>query len=479
MQRIFKIFLLMLTSALVACGGGGGSAGEPSGTLPLSVNVPAGENPVRIKANTSRLFKISGGRKTGGTDGTEKRGYLVSVDESGVVALAWAKTGDSTAEDLFEVIWVGGPKQTKITVRDADDKQVSFYVQTDPPEPINLYTTAPSSITVGVGSAATRTFKIGGGSAPYTVVGSDSNVATVSLLGTNQWTVTGLAMGSARVRILDAAGAEVTVDLAVGAPELRMTPEKLAMPIGLTAIAKISGGQPPYILAGTIPAAIKAEVKGDELHIVGSLASKLDVTVADSAGQTVKIEVEINTATTSIRLSPSAMVVSETDNQPLQFNVFGAVGDICVFSSNPALLRPTTTGCTKDSKLVIDTGPQGNRCVDADTEVLIRVVDSASSVGEALVTVVDNGADCGLGAFSVSPSTLNITGTNIADVRVVGAKDFNNVTATTANAAVATATVDKVAGVVRVKGVSRGTTTILVVENTMPRRSATITVNVN
>lgn len=479
MQRIFKIFLLMLTSALVACGGGGGSAGEPSGTLPLSVNVPAGENPVRIAANTSRLFKISGGRKTGGADGQEKRSYLVNVDQSGVVALAWAKTGDSASEDLFEVIWVDGPKETKITVRDADDKAVSFIVKTDPPEPVNLYTTAPPALSVGVGAAATRTFTIGGGNAPYRVVGSDSSVATVTLVGRDQWSVTGLAMGSAVVSIFDARGTAILVDLTVGAPELRITPDQFVMPVGLTAVAKISGGQPPYLIAGNIPAAITAEIKGDELYIVGSLASAVDLTVADSAGQTVKVEVEINTATTSIRLSPSSMLVSETDNQPLQFNIFGAVGDVCVFSSNPSLLRPTNSGCTSDRKVVVDTGPQGNRCVDGDTKVTIRVVDSASSVGESEVTVVDNGADCGLGTFSVSPSTLNITGTNIADVRVVGAKDFNNVTATTANAAVATATVDKVAGVVRVKGVSRGTTTILVVENTMPRRSATITVNVN
>ena len=478
MQKIFRFFLLMLTTALVACGGGGGSGGEPSGPLPFSVDLPAGENPIRIKANTTRLFKITGGRVSGGAGGAEKRSYLVNVAESGVVAVALSEG----AGDLLQVTWVNGPKQTKITVRDADDKQISFVVQTDAPEPVNLYTTAPPALTIGVGAAVARTFTIGGGNAPYTVISSDSNVATVSMLGANQWTVTGIAMGSATVRILDATGAdraEVVVALTVGAPELRMTPDKLTMPIGLTAIAKISGGQPPYVLAGGIPAAITAEIKGDELHITGSLASKLDVTVADSAGQTVKIEVEINTATTSIRLSPSVVFVSETDNQPLQFNIFGAVGDVCVFSSNPSLLKPTKSTCSSDKKITIDTGPQGNRCVDGDTEVTIRVVDSASSVGEALITVRDNGADCGLGAFRVSPSSLNISGTAIADVKVIGAKDFDNVTATTADAAIATASVDKLAGVIRIKGAGRGTTTILVVENTAPRRSATITVTVN
>ena len=60
-------------------------------------------------------------------DGTEKRSYLVNVEETGVVGLSWAKVGEDEASDLFVVTWLNGPKQTKITVRDADDKQVNFY----------------------------------------------------------------------------------------------------------------------------------------------------------------------------------------------------------------------------------------------------------------------------------------------------------------------------------------------------------------
>lgn len=491
MKKIFKIFMPMLAATLVACGGGGGSAGEPSGTLPLSVNIPAGENPVRIAANTSRLFKITGGRKTGGADGKEKRSYLVNVDESGVVGLSWAKSGDKDSEDLFAVTWLDGPKETKVTVRDADDKQVSFYVKTDPAQPVDLYTTAPPGLVVGVGAVAARTFTIGGGNPPYRVVGSDANVANVELVSKDQWKVTGIAMGSAIVNIFDARANEVFVNLTVGAPELRMTPEKLAMPIGLTAIAKISGGQPPYVLAGGIPAAIAAEIKGDELHIVGSLASKLDITVADSVGQTVKIEVEINTATTDIRLSPGSSSVSETDNQDLNFTVFGAAkGEVCFFSSDPSLLKPrvvaadptktciTSAGPAAPLSFVVETGSQGNRCVSASTDVAITVVDAARSTGKAVVSILDNGADCGLGVFSVSPRVLNMTASSTAEVKVIGVTDFTKVTATTANAAIATAVVDQLNGVVRIKSAGRGTTTVLVVEDTEPRRSATVTVNV-
>lgn len=478
MKKIFKIFAPLLAATLVACGGGGGSGGEPSGTLPFSINLPKDENPVRIAVNTSRLFKITGGRQG-------FSGYLVSPDETGVVSVS------SNYQGLLTVGWLDGPKQTKITVRDADNKSISFVVETDKAI-LPLYTTAPSGLLVGVGASVARTFTIGGGAPPYRINGSNNSVATIELIGRDQWKVTGVAMGAAAATILDEKGTEVVINFVVGAPELRMTPDKLTMPIGLTAIAKISGGQPPYVLAGGIPAAIAAEIKGDELHIVGSLASKLDITVADSVGQTVKIEVEINTATTDIRLSPGSSSVSETDNQDLNFTVFGAAkGEVCFFSSDPSLLKPrlaaadptktclTSAGPTTPLSFVVETGSQGNRCVNATTPVLISVVDAARSTGQATVTILNNGADCGLGVFSVSPSVLNMTGSSIADVKVFGVKDFTKVIATTSNAAIATAVADQDAGVVRIKSVSKGTVTVLVTEDTVPRRSATVTVNVN
>ncbi len=493
MKKIFKILLPIVAATLVACAGGGGSGGEPSGTLPLSVNVPAGENPVQIKANSSRIFKISGGRTLGGADGKEKRSYLVNVDESGVVALAWGKVGDKDVEDIFQVIWLDGPKETKVTVRDADDKQVSFYVKTDPAQPVNLYTTAPPGLVVGVGAAAARTFTIGGGNPPYRVVGSDANVARVELVGKDQFKITGIAIGQANIDIFDAKGLPINVAFEVNTPDLRVAPTDLSIFIGMTAVVKISGGQPPYRVAEGIPAAIKAEVVGDELRLTGLLLSEMEgITVIDAAGKFAPpVSVKVIPGTGSIRVSPNNSIVSETDNQNLNFTVLGAVaGEICFFSSDPSLLKPridaadatktcvTSVGPTTPLNFTVETGSQGNRCVSASTDVAITVVDAARSTGEAVVTILDNGADCGLGVFSVSPRVLNMTGSSTAEVKVIGVTDFTKVAATTANAAIATAVVDQLNGVVRIKSAGPGTTTVLVTEDTVPRRSATVTVNV-
>lgn len=486
MQKIFKFFTLLLLAVLAACGGGGGSSGEPTGTLPLSVDVPVGfgtlANPVVIKANQGRLFKITGGRTKGGADGTEKRSYLVNVEETGVVGLSWAKTGEEEAEDLFVVTWLDGPKQTKITVRDADDKQVVFYVVTESPKPVDLYTTAPETLTVGVGATAARTFDIGGGSAPYVVTGSDSNVAVVELVGSTQWKVTGVAIGEATVTIRDAAGRSKGIALKVGAPELRMSPDKLTIPVGIEGIAKISGGQPPYRIAGGIPAAISAKIQNDELKIVGNLASKLDVTVADATGQTVKVEVEINTATTGIRFSPGAVTISENDPQPIDFTIFGATGDVCIYSSDPTYLQPDAVGCTTNRTVRLITGTGGTRCVTGNKNVTVTVVDSTRAVGTAVVTIADNGNACGGAGFAVTPNAVTVQ-------RALGAVDATSNTvvitggsgsyiATSSDPSKAIATI--AGNVVTITGgTAIGSATITIRDQNDPSRSAVVTVTVS
>ena len=486
MQKIFKFLALLLVAVLAACGGGGGSSGEPIGTLPLSVDVPVGfgtlDNPVIIKANQGRLFKITGGRTKGGADGTEKRSYLVNVEETGVVGLSWAKVGEDEAADLFVVQWLDGPKQTKITVRDADDKQVTFYVRTDPAEPVDLYTTAPDSLTIGVGNDTARIFDIGGGNAPYTVNGSDGNVARVEMISAKQWKITGIAIGEAAVVIRDAAGRTKGVAVKVGAPELRISPDKLTIPVGIQGIGKISGGQPPYKVAGGIPAAITATIAGDELRILGSLASKLDVTVADATGQTVKIEVEINTATTGIRFSPGAVTVSENDPQPIDFTIFGATGDVCIYSSDPTYLQPDAVGCTSNRTVRLITGTGGTRCVTGNKNITVTVVDSTRAVGTAIITIADNGSACGGAGFAVTPTAVTVqaeVGAVVAtsnQVVITGGSGTYIVTSSDPSRAIAT-----IAGnVVTIKGGTVvGTATITIRDQTDPSRSAAVTVTVN
>ncbi len=382
MQKIFRILVLMLTTALVACGGGGGSSGSNPNQTTL---VTTAGTEVILPVGAAREYQINGGvppYRIGNAD----QSIAIGQVSGNTLAIGAVSAGS-----------------TKINVFDNSGASVAIDVKVGSSVP--LYTTAPSSLTIGVGANVARTFWVGGGGAPYTVEGGDSNVAVVQMLSGTQWKVTGVAKGSTTIKIRDAAGVEVSIGLEVGSPELTISPTDLVIPVGLDAVAKISGGQPPYRVAGGIPAAITAVIQGDELHIKGSLASELEISVIDAAGQTVKVKVEINTATTSIRLSPSQVSVSENDTQPIQFSIFGATGAICVFTSDPTFLQPTVPGCATRSTVTLETGTRGSRCVTNTTPVLLTVVDANRSVGTAQITIVDNGS---CGNLSVLPASAQV-----------------------------------------------------------------------
>ncbi len=419
MQKIFRILLLMLAAALAACGGGGGDGGSPGANPNQPTLVTTAGTSLVLPVAVAREYQISGGVPP----------YRVSNSDH-VIA-----EGEVSGNTL--VIRTRAAGSAKVSVLDFSGALVEIAVQVGSSVP--LYTTAPSDLTVGVGSSAARTFTIGGGGAPYTVQGGDSNVAIVEKVDAIHWKVTGVAIGATTVLIRDAAGEEISVALTVGAPELRMSPTDLVMPVGIKAIAKISGGQPPYRVAGGIPAAITATVMGDELHIQGSLASKLEISVMDAAGQIATVTVEINTATTSIRFSPSELAISENDSQPLLFSVFGATGETCFFTSDPSFLKPETTGCLRPSadgliQIKLDTGTRGSRCVDGEKKISFTAVDSARATGIATVTIVDNGT---CGAMAVLPATVRVNAGATSQLAITGGS--GNYIVSSNNPSVATA----------------------------------------
>lgn len=450
MNKIFQyIIAAIMAVILVACGGGGGSSGG-NPNQPTLVTTAGSE--VILPVGAARNYQISGGippYRVGNTDQAIAIGQ-VSAD---TLTIGTLRAGT-----------------TKVSVLDNSGTSVSINVKVGSSTP--LYTNAPGELTVGVGSNVARTFFVGGGSPPYTVEGGDSNVALVKTLDEIQWRVTGVAKGSTNIKIRDAAGEEILIALTVGSPELRISPDKLTMPIGLQAVAKLSGGQPPYRVAGGIPQAITAEIVGDELRIKGNLASKLDISVADAAGQTVKVEVEINTATTSIRLSPSDVAISESDTQPIQFGIFGAVGAICVYTSDPSFLQPSVPGCAVRNSVTLETGTRGSRCVNRDMPVTLTVVDENKSVGTAVVTIVDNGS---CGDLTILPASAQVRiGATMQLAISGGAGEY---VVSSDNPAVATATASGVLMVVTA-GSRTGTATITLRDQSNISKVATLVVTV-
>ncbi len=77
---------------------------------------------------------------------------------------------------------------------------------------VALYISAPNSVTLA--AAASSSYMIGGGVAPYTASSGNSAVATVTVSGT-ALSITGVAAGTAQITVLDAAGKSVSSTVTV------------------------------------------------------------------------------------------------------------------------------------------------------------------------------------------------------------------------------------------------------------------------
>lgn len=372
--------VLACVAMLAACGGGGGSPGSNPNQGALSVGAVTA---VTLMPGEARDLPVSGGVPPYRVVSTEQAIAVATLDGNRLI--------------------IGGQNagSTQVTVSDYAGQSVQLSVTVGTSIP--LYTTAPAALSLGVGPTEARTFRVAGGVKPYVITGSAPLVATVTQLDAEQWRIQGVAIGDMKVRIRDAAGTELEVAVTVGSPELRISTDSLTLPIGIPATVVLSGGQKPYAVAGGIPSAIQVRLvpgSDSEFEILGLLATgDVDVVFSDATGKTVKTKVTINTATTQIRVSPSAIALAEQSGSAVKFNVFTAAkGDLTVFSSNPGLVAISAVtkpefnpdGTVKTFGSFVGT-VSGTACVAANTAVTLTVIDSNGSVGNATVTVVDVG----------------------------------------------------------------------------------------
>lgn len=384
MKPLWAIAALIAGLLTVACGGGGGSPGANPNTGALSVG---GVSAVTVLPGESKLLPVTGGVPPYRAVTSEAAVAVAAMDGNSLVVGGIAP-GAST--NVIVTDYAGTSKTVSVTVAS-----------------VPLYTTAPAALTIGVGSSQARTFRVSGGVKPYTITGSAPLVATVTQLNAEEWSIQGVAIGDMKVRIRDAAGKELEVAVTVGSPELRISSDNLTLPIGIPATVVLSGGQKPYSIAGGIPAAIQVRLlpgSDSEFEILGLLATgDVDVVFSDASGKMVKTKVTINTATTQIRVSPSAVSLGEQSGSSVRFSFLTAAkGAPTVLSSFPGLVSVSAVtapefnadGSIKTPGSFVGT-VSGTTCVKADTPVTLTVIDSHGSIGTAVVTVVDtNPASC-------------------------------------------------------------------------------------
>lgn len=279
----------------------------------------------------------------------------------------------------------------QIIVTDAAGKVLAIAATVNSGPVIALFTSAPPAITVA--PAAAPTYSVGGGTAPYTATSSNVSVATASITGTTL-TIAGVAGGSANVVIRDAVGGTVTLSVTTASAAnaaLGVFPATASARVGDTLTFNITGGTPAYKVVSNNPniatiAGSPVATSGGSFTAALLNAGTTTFSIIDAAGQTQSVTVTVAQTSPLLRLSPSAITVDEKSNVSIPLNVFGGTGPYVAYTSDSILAPVSISGS------VLTIAPSAtNRCVLADTNVTITVVDSVGASATSALTVKDNG----------------------------------------------------------------------------------------
>lgn len=230
------------------CGGGGASSSDSTSstvllalytTAPGTVTIPVGGLPT--------TYTIGGG--TAPYTATSSNTSVVITSISGGTALNVTGMAAGTAN---------------VEVRDAAGKTITITVEVQGGSIAELFTTSPPAITIAA-IGGSQIFTIGGGTAPYSVTSSNTNVATASVAGT-MLTILGMADGVANIQVIDAASKSLTiaVNVATGTGFSVVTSSAItwtitgACPDTPTSTIPyslyfINGGVPPYKVSSDNP----------------------------------------------------------------------------------------------------------------------------------------------------------------------------------------------------------------------------------
>jgi len=185
--------------------------------------------------------------------------------------------------------------KTTLNIRDAKGSLVVVTANVSGDSAVPLYTTAPSSISIGLGDAPS--YSIQGGIGPFTATSSNASVAKASVTG-NTLKITGLNSGVADVVIFDSTGASVKVTATVqgGAatvPLYSTAPESITVAVGSKPTYTIAGGASPYTVTSSNVNVITVSQTGTTFTATGVAAGLAAISIHDANGTAVNITVTV------------------------------------------------------------------------------------------------------------------------------------------------------------------------------------------
>ena len=224
-----------------------------------------------------------------------------------------------------------------------------------------LFTTAPASLTVGVGSASD--FNISGGSSPYTAVSNNAAIAIAGVKG-SVLTLGGVAEGAAEISVRDSAGRTVTVAMIVSngkaRPLFTSAPASVTVAIGASPAYSVGGGTAPYMATSDNTGIASVSLLGSNLTVTGARVGSANIVVRDSVGASVTVNVTVGTV---------ALVVTPN-------TATGIIDDVLIAS---------ITGGTAPYRASVGNVSIASAVVQNANELKITLLQ----VGQTIVTVLD------------------------------------------------------------------------------------------
>lgn len=381
MKRYLTFLITVLaTMFLAACGGGGGSAGTTPNDQALFTTAPSD---LTMDIGAAQEYTVGGGRGPY-TAVSSNSSIVVPAVQGNVLTLGAVKPGSST-----------------VTLRDSRGATANVTVNVQPSTA--FFTTAPTQLSVAIGS--TTTFTVGGGVAPYTATTNNANIVRAALSG-NSLSIIGVAGGSGSIVLRDAAGTSITVAVTVEAKAL-FTSAPAALTIGIGSpnarTFTVGGGVGPYTVTSTNENVATATLSGSTLTIRGVSTGSATIQIRDSANTLVSVGVTVRLE--QLLLNPTA------------FNAF--IGDVLysvISGGRPPYqtisgfpdAAEATVGTLDSASGAFTVDPNGNilrvRVKQAVASGSIIVRDAAGNTANLTVT-----ATAATNQISFSPNAVTVS----------------------------------------------------------------------
>lgn len=373
MMRLFKLLMSLLAVAFVAaCGGGGGSAGLPSGTVnAITTSAPEA---LTVVLGGTQSFTITGG----------KAPYKISSSNSSVAQVLISGSN-------FSITGIASGTTT-VVISDAAQQTSNIAVTVGPV--LELYSDAPSTINMSPGTAITYT--VGGGAPGYTVNSTDIRIASAVMTGT-KLTITASAVGVATVTVRDSEGKIIPYTVTVGSIIALYTtaPASLTIANGSQRNFVVGGGVPGYSAVSSDNRVVTATLAGSSLTLQAVAPGSTSVLIKDTDNKQVTIAVTVGGS------SPLGLYTSAPDaitlafpSQTNNYSVGGGVAPYTATSSDSRVANVVLSG-TNMAVTPVGFGT-----------ATIRIRDSGGAALSVALTVAGTSA---ADLYSTAPGALSMS----------------------------------------------------------------------